>query len=200
MKTAEVRSFERFLCEKDNFVFNYLIYLEPVESFRIVLTEVDVANQGRRCLTCHWASLSHKPSVCEYIERLRTTYVQYSCLLYMFRPCAIEALLETIKAISLYAAISHSRISARTGTTRRWRHQWRHCCRHCCWRRIITHQSDCRWIVRTTDEIVPVISCQPFPAVTRAVTRTICVWTNATRIKVSKEDISYVQGMEPGWG
>jgi len=36
-KRAEVRrltSFERFLCERENFVFDSLIYLEPVERFK----------------------------------------------------------------------------------------------------------------------------------------------------------------------
>jgi len=36
-KSAEVRtltSFERFLCERENFVFDYLIYIEPVERFK----------------------------------------------------------------------------------------------------------------------------------------------------------------------
>jgi len=35
-KRAEVRrltSFERFICERENLVFDYLIYLEPVKRF-----------------------------------------------------------------------------------------------------------------------------------------------------------------------
>jgi len=37
MKRAEVKrltSFERFVCERENFVFDSLIYLEPVERFK----------------------------------------------------------------------------------------------------------------------------------------------------------------------
>jgi len=33
----KVDQFERFICEKENLVFDYLIYLEPVERFKHVM-------------------------------------------------------------------------------------------------------------------------------------------------------------------